>query len=143
MPHPVMFDDDDPYLVRLRRVALAFPDAEEHIAHGRPGFRAGKFYVWYGGSTKGGADTRVRHDQALLILPDEADRPALADDPRAFTPAYLAPYGWLGLDLTAAGTLGPDEVDWQEVAELVDASYRQVAGVRRVARLEESGGPAD
>ncbi|MFI7008947.1 MmcQ/YjbR family DNA-binding protein [Streptomyces sp. NPDC050145] len=142
MPHPVMFDEDDPYLVRLRRVALAFPDAEEQIAHGRPGFRAGKCFAWYGGSTKGSADSRVRYDQALLVLPDESDRAALAEDPRCFVPAYLAPYGWVGLDLAAGGTTAPDEVDWQEVAELLDASYRQVAGARRVAALDERGGPA-
>ncbi|MZD05352.1 MmcQ/YjbR family DNA-binding protein [Streptomyces sp. SID5785] len=142
MPHPVMFDDDDPYLVRLRRVALAFPGAEERVAHGRPGFRAGKFFAWYGGSTKGTADTRVPYDQALLVLPDEGDRAALADDPRFFAPAYLAPSGWIGLDLTAGGGTGPDDVDWQEVAELLDASYRQVAGVRRTAALDAAGGPA-
>ncbi|MFD7864912.1 MmcQ/YjbR family DNA-binding protein [Streptomyces sp. NPDC059783] len=139
MPHPLMFDDD-PYLVRLRRLALVLPDAEEQIAHGRPGFRAGKYFAWYGGSTKGTAATRTRYDQALLVLPDETDRPALTEDPRFFTPAYLAPSGWIGLDLTAAGTVPPDAVDWQEIAELLDASYRRVAGVRRVARLDAGGG---
>ncbi|RFU85704.1 MmcQ/YjbR family DNA-binding protein [Streptomyces triticagri] len=142
MPHPVMFEDDDPYLVRLRRVALAFPDAEERIAHGRPGFRAGKFFAWYGGSTKGTADTRIPYDQGLIILPDDTDRAALAEDERFFAPAYLAPSGWIGLDLSADGATAPDDVDWQEVAELLDTSYRQVAGVRRVARLDEQGGPA-
>lgn len=142
MPHPLMFEDDDPYLVRLRRVVLAFPDAEERIAHGRPGFRAGKYFAWYGGSTKGAADARVRYDRALIVLPDEADRAALAEDARFFAPAYLAPSGWIGIDLAAGGTTAPDDVDWQEVAELLDASYRQVAGVRRVARLDGRGGPA-
>ena len=37
------------------------------------------------------------------------------------TPPTWAPSGWLGLDFTAA------EVDWDEVRELVDASYRLVA----------------
>lgn len=143
MPHPLMFEDDDPYLVRLRRTALAFPDAEERIAHGRPGFRAGKYFAWYGGTTKGTATTRTRYDQALLVLPDEPDRPALTQDPRFFTPAYLAPSGWIGLDLTAGNTVPPDEVDWQEITELLDASYRRVAGVRRVARLDAGGGATD
>ena len=142
MAHPVMFEDDDPYLVRLRRVALAFPGAEERIAHGRPGFRAGKFFAWYGGSTKGAAGTRVPYDRGLLVLPDDSDRDALAEDARFFLPAYLAPSGWIGLDLAAGGATPPGEVDWQEVAELLDTSYRRVAGVRRVARLEEGGGPA-
>ncbi|MET8567690.1 MmcQ/YjbR family DNA-binding protein [Streptomyces sp. NPDC004783] len=142
MPHPVMFEDNDPYLVRLRRVVLAFPDAEERIAHGRPGFRAGKYFAWYGGSTKGSADTRVRYDRALIVLPDEADRAALAEDERFFAPAYLAPSGWIGIDLAAGGTTAPEDVDWQEVAELLDASYRRIADARRVALLNELGSPA-
>ncbi|RII20958.1 hypothetical protein DSC45_02415 [Streptomyces sp. YIM 130001] len=143
MPHPLMFEDDDPYLLRLRRVALAFPDAEERIAHGRPGFRAGKFFAWYGGSTKGSADTRIPYEQALIVLPDDTDRAALAEDARCFEPAYLAPSGWIGIDLAAGGATAPEDVDWQEVAELLDASYRRVAGVRRTARLDEDGGPAN
>lgn len=142
MSHPLMFEDDDPYLVRLRGVALAFPDAEERIAHGRPGFRAGRYFAWYGGSTKGSAGTRVPYDRALIVLPDDTDRAALAGDARFFAPAYLAPSGWIGIDLTAGGTTAPEDVDWREVAELLDASYRQVAGVRRVTRLDGDGGPA-
>ncbi|MBC9717504.1 MmcQ/YjbR family DNA-binding protein [Streptomyces sp. TRM66268-LWL] len=141
MPHPVMFEDDDPYLVRLRRLALMFPDAQEQISHGRPGFRAGKFFAWYGGSTKVSADTRVPYDRGLIVLPDESDRAALAEDERFFAPAYLAPSGWIGIDLAARGTTAPEDVDWAEVAELLDASYRRVAGVRRVARLDKEGGP--
>ena len=34
MPHPPIFADDDPYLGRLRPLALAFPDAVEAVAHG-------------------------------------------------------------------------------------------------------------
>ncbi|MFD6418315.1 MmcQ/YjbR family DNA-binding protein [Streptomyces sp. NPDC060194] len=143
MTHPVMFEDDDPYLVRLREVALAFPDAVERVAHGRPGFRAGagRFFAWYGGSTKAPGAERVVHDHALLVLPDDSERAALAEDPRAFAPAYLAPAGWTGLDLSAAGTVPPEAVDWREVAELLDASYRRVAGVRRTARLDAGEGP--
>jgi predicted DNA-binding protein (MmcQ/YjbR family) len=43
----------------------------------------------------------------------------------------MGPYGWLGLDLTA------DEVDWNEVRELVDASYRLVAPKKLIKELDE------
>ena len=141
MAHPQMFDDDDPYLARLRAVALAFPDAVEVISHGRPNFRARKVFAVYGSGTKGPAATRVRYDHGLVVLPDEEDRKALEGDPRAFVPAYLAPYGWIGLDLAAGGT-GPADVDWVEVAELLDGSYRQAAGPALVARLDAEGSPA-
>ncbi|GAA4422635.1 MmcQ/YjbR family DNA-binding protein [Georgenia halophila] len=139
-----MFDDDDPYLVRLRRVALEFPDAEEQVGHGRPQFRAGasgKVFAVYGSGTKGPAATRVMYPHGLVLLPDEDDRLALAADPRVFVPAYYVPSGWIGIDLADGGT-APEDVDWQEIAELLDASYRQVAGRSRVARLDADGGPA-
>jgi len=142
MAHPIMFDDDDLYLATLRRLALAFPDAEETIAHGRPHFRVRKVFAVYGSSTKGAADARVRYPHGLLVLPEESDRAALAEDPRTFAPAYYGPSGWIGLDLAADGT-EPDAVDWQEVAELLDGSYRQVATRRQVDQLDTDGGPAD
>ncbi|WP_418607025.1 MmcQ/YjbR family DNA-binding protein [Georgenia sp. SUBG003] len=141
MAHPIMFDDDDPYLARLRPLALALPDAEEKVAHGRPHFRVRKVFAVYGSSTKGGAGVRTEYPHGLLVLPEDSDRMALAEDARTFTPAYLAPSGWIGLDLAAGGS-GPEDVDWQEVAELLDCSYRQVATRGQIARLDADGGPA-
>ena len=126
MPHPIMFDDADPYLGRIREIALALPDATEVVAHGRPTFRCGKMFGNYGGGVKG---SKVRHDQSILFIADEAERPALLDDPRFFLPAYLGPAGWVGLILDA-------ETDWDEVAELLDTSYRQIAPKRSVAKLD-------
>jgi predicted DNA-binding protein (MmcQ/YjbR family) len=126
MPHPIMFDDADPLLGRVREIALALPDATEVVAHGRPTFRCGKMFGNYGGGVKG---TKVRHDQSILFIAEESERPALQEDPRFFVPAYLGPSGWLGLILD-------DATDWDEVAELLDASYRQIAPRRSVAKLD-------
>lgn len=129
----------DPYLPRTRALCLAFPEAYEKAAHGTPTFRTRAMFVVYGGLIKnpvpGGPMTRVPH--AVLFKPDEMERAALEHDPRIFFPAYYGPFGWLGLDLDAA------PVDWQEVAELVDSSYRLVSGPRLVALLDEQGSPAD
>ena len=54
---------------------------------------------------------------------------------RFFEPAYLGPYGWLGLDLARAGSVA--RVAWDEVAELVDASYRLTAPARLVRLLDD------
>ena len=142
MGHPIMFDDDDPYLERLRAIALAFPAAEEVISHGRPHFRVKKVFAVYGSGTKGPAETRLRYDHGVVVLPEDGERLALEQDPRFFLPAYLGPSGWVGIDLTAGGRTGPERVDWAEVAELLDGSYRQVAGARLVARLDAEGSPA-
>src|SRR5690625_673322 len=143
MAHPKMFDDGDPYLARVRQVALAFPEAQETVSHGRPTFRSQKVFAVYAGGTKGPASTRIRYEHSLLLLPDAAEGPALAEDPRAFVPAYYGPSGWIGWDL-AHGGAEPEEVDWPEVFELVDASYRALSSADQVRQLDSAGlTPAD
>ncbi len=127
MGHPIMFDDGDPLLNRLRELALAFPDAAEKISHGHPAFFTTKVFAYYGGSIKVNGEYE-RHEQSVLVLIEPDERLALLEQPRCYLPAYLGPSGWLGVDLTA-GT------DWAEIGELLDASYRRTAGPRRVARL--------
>lgn len=129
--HPQMFDEDDPVLGRVREVALSLPGAALKVSHGRPAFFTTKVFAYYGGSQRVDGEW-VAHDHAVLVLPDEADRPGLLEDPRTWVPAYLGPSGWLGVDL------GPDPaaVDWDEVAELLDASYRLTAPARLVAELD-------
>ena len=123
MAHPQMFDDDDPFLARVRELALALPDAAEKVSHGRPAFFTKKVFAYYGGSVRVDGEW-VQHPHALLILPDTDERPALEQDERSFVPAYLGPSGWLGIDLD-------DDTDWDEVAELLDASYRRTTTTRR------------
>lgn len=130
MPHPVMFDDADPILARVRDIALAFPEASEKISHGRPTFSAPKMFAVYGGSRKNPSGPMTRYAHALLIKVDDSERQALQQDPRFFFPAYLGPFGWLGLDFDAAA------IDWAEVAELIDASFRLQAPARLVRLLD-------
>ena len=119
-----MFEDDDPVLQRLRAAALALPEAEERVSHGRPWFAVpGRpAFAVYGGGTRNPG--KVMHPQAVLVHVDDDERPARLQDPRFFVPAYLGPRGWLGMDLDLAGT------DWTEVAELLDASRRRHAPAR-------------
>ena len=126
--HPQMFDDDDPVLARVRAVAATFPGAAEKVSHGRPAFFTTKVFAYYGGSLKvDGA--WVQHPRSIVVQPDPDDRAALVQDGRAYVPAYLGPSGWIGIDLD-------DDVDWDEVAELVDASFRLTAPRRLVDELD-------
>ncbi len=129
-----MFDDDDPVLARVKDIALALPDADMKVSHGRPAFFTTKVFAYYGGSVKVDGEW-VRHDSCVMVLLDPVDREALLQEERCFVPAYLGPSGWLGVDLD-----GVERTDWDEVAELLDASYRLTAGVRRVAALDRKGG---
>lgn len=128
MAHPLMFDEDDPLLARVREIALGFPGADEKISHGHPAFFTKKVFAYYGGSLKVNGDWE-QHEHALVVLPDPADRVALEQDERCWVPAYLGPSGWLGIDLD-------DATDWDEIAELLDASYRLTAGKRLIAELD-------
>lgn len=129
MAHPKMFDDNDPVLARVRELALAYPSADEKVSHGRPAFFTKKIFGYYGGSVRQDGDW-VQHPRCVMVLPDPDDRLALIDDPRCFVPAYLGPSGWIGLDLD-------DNTDWDEVDELLDASFRLTAGKRLIAQLDE------
>jgi predicted DNA-binding protein (MmcQ/YjbR family) len=128
MAHPMMFDEADPILGRLRVLALAYPDASEKISHGHPAFFTTKVFAYYGGSVKidGGYQ---QHDHSLIVLVDPGERASLLAEDRCYVPAYLGASGWIGVDL-------PADTDWDEVDELLDASYRRTAGPRRVAALD-------
>lgn len=127
MTHARVYSDDDHYLSDLRSLALGFPEASEVEAWGHPTFRAGKkiFALFTGISDE---------KYAVVFRPEVAERTALLDDQRFYVPPYWGPSGWLALDFTAA------PVDWEEVADLLDGSYRQVALKRMLAKLDR--GPA-
>ncbi|GAA1489018.1 MmcQ/YjbR family DNA-binding protein [Brachybacterium sacelli] len=130
MPHPQMFDDDDPVLERVRSIALALPGAKEKISHGRPAFHTVKIHCYYGGARKVDGQWE-QHPHAVLVHLSESETAALQEDPRTFVPAYLGASGWIGLDLDA-------RTDDQELGELIEESYRMVAPARLVAELGTS-----
>ena len=123
-----MFDEADPVLGRLRMLALAFPDAAEKVSHGHPAFFTTKVFAYYGGSVKVDG-VYQQHEQSVLVLVEPGERAALLEEPRCYLPAYLGPSGWIGVDLA-------EDTDWDEIGELLDASYRRTAGARRVAALD-------
>ena len=134
MAHPQMFERADPYLGRVREICLALPGADEKVSHGRPTFFTTKVFVTYGGTVKGDHDPEP-HRQSRPRAPRRR-RTAGAARGRALlsTRPTSARRAGLGLDLRACGA--PEEVDWQEVAELVDASYRLTAPARLVRELD-------
>ena len=128
MAHPQMFNDDDPFLHRVRELAGSLPGADTKVSHGRPAFFTKKVFAYYGGSLKIDGEW-VQHPHSLVVLPDSDDRQALLEDRRAYVPAYLGPSGWIGVDLD-------DATDWDEIAELLDASYRLTAPKSLIAELD-------
>jgi predicted DNA-binding protein (MmcQ/YjbR family) len=126
-----MFDDDDPFLSRVRALAGALPGTAEKVSHGRPAFHTKKVFAYYGGSLKRDGEW-VQHPHSVVVQPDAGDRPALLEEERVYVPAYLGPSGWIGVDLD-------ERTDWDEVAELLDASYRLTAPQRHIEELDARG----
>ena len=121
-PHPEVVDPQHPLVVRLREICMRYPEAVEVNVWGRPTFRAGKKIFVVAGSS-------MSIPVSMVFKPDPDDDPALRQDARIFSPPYFGPSGWLAIEL--------DRVDdWAEIAELVDASYRQVALVRQRRALD-------
>ena len=128
MAHQQMFDDDDPLLAQVRALALALPEADEKVSHGRPAFFTKKVFCIYGGALKVDGEWE-QHPQSVLVQVTEDEQHALLQDPRVFVPAYWGPSGWIGVDLD-------DDTDWDEVAELLEDSFRRTAPKRAITALD-------
>jgi predicted DNA-binding protein (MmcQ/YjbR family) len=123
MEHPRLFEPGDPMVDRVRALCLRLPESIEALSHGRPTFFAGKKVFAFVGSSMDRANS-------LVFKPDPDESRALRQDPRVFIPPYWGPSGWLAIDLDSPAT------DWQEIAELIETSYRQVALKRQLAVLD-------
>ena len=130
MSHPMMFIDNDPLLARVRAIAFRFPEAAEKISHGRPTFFTKKIFTYFGASVRVDGNW-TSHDQAIVVLLESEEHRAAVQDERFFVPAYLGPSRWLGIDLNS-------KTDWDEIAELMESSYRRTAPTKLVAQLDRA-----
>ncbi len=113
----------------LRALCLAFPEAQEHLAHGMPQFRAGsgKTFVIYAANHHG--DGRIA---LWLPMPDGVQDAHVREDAKHFfVPPYVGPAGWLGVRLDRG-------IAWGRVCELVRMSYEHVAPARLASRIERT-----
>jgi predicted DNA-binding protein (MmcQ/YjbR family) len=109
--------DERSAIERVRAVCLACPEAEERPfgGHSAPAFRVrDKLFVM---TSEDGVSMTLKAApgvQAVLV----------ADDPlRFFLPRYVASKGWVGIRLDV-------EQDWDEIAGLIEDSYRLIAPKR-------------
>jgi predicted DNA-binding protein (MmcQ/YjbR family) len=114
---------DDSVLERIRSICLGFPGVDEGELQDRPLFRVGRrrFAIFNGRSSP----PRRRWGSwgcSLHFLADPDEITALLQDARFRSSPHHGDRGWLGIEL------GDDEpVDWDEVAELLESGYGQVA----------------
>jgi hypothetical protein len=121
--HRVMRDGA---LKRVREICLALPETTEKEAWGVPTFRVReRIFAQYEIDLHG--EERV----ALWCkAPAGAQDVLVASNPvRFFRPPYVGPSGWIGIRLDV-------DVDWDELAALVEESYRMTAPMRLAASLD-------
>jgi predicted DNA-binding protein (MmcQ/YjbR family) len=112
-------------LPRLRKICLAFPEATEKEAWGEPTFRVGgKLFAMYDNHHHA-----ARHIAVWCKAPPGAQEILVsADSEKFFVPPYVGHKGWIGIRLDRT-------VDWDEVAEILEDSYRMTAPKRLCATL--------
>ncbi len=121
-------------LPKLRRIALALPEAHEVEAWGEPTFRVkNKLFAMYAadGNHHGAGRSSVwikatKENQALMLR---------AQPEKYFKPPYVGPSGWVGVFLDKSP-------DWDEVAELLRDGWKLAAPKRLVAKSEQPAAPA-
>lgn len=107
-------------LVRLRKICLALPGANETVSFGHPTFKTnGKTFCVFE-EYKGELGICVKVEMELQGL--------FLDDPRFFRTPYIGKFGWVTLKVYAA------RLNWTEVRDLVRGSYRLVITARPAKR---------
>ncbi len=113
-------------LARLRAICIAFPEAEEAGGVGNPSFKVrGKIFAMRHSLH------RVDRWSVWCKAPPGVQELVVGNDPlRFFVPPYVGSKGWIGAFLDV-------EQDWDELAELIEESYRMTAAKKLVAQLGE------
>ncbi len=116
----------DGAVARIKELCLALPEAVEKPfgGHTAPSFRVREklFVMTSEDGTTMTCKARPGVQQALVS----------SDPQRFFVPAYVGHKGWVGARLDV-------EQDWDEIAELIEESYRMTAPRRLAARLDQAG----
>ena len=117
-------DDGDGALEKLRAICLALPEASEEGGVGNPSFKVrGKIFAM-----------RHPHDGRMSVwykAPPGAQGALVHTSPQVFfVPPYVGHHGWVGAWLDA-------ELDWDQLTELIEESYRMTAPKRLLAQLDQ------
>jgi hypothetical protein len=116
----------DPAKVELlRRLCLSQPETTEKLSHGEP--------AWFVAGKQFANTADHHHDDRLSVwcaAPEGAQEMLVKADPkRFFRPPYVGHRGWLGVYLDI-------EVDWGEMAIIIERAYRRVAPRRLLGELD-------
>jgi hypothetical protein len=115
----------DGRLARLMKICLALPEAIQESAGRHATFLVRKsVFAYYLNDHHGDGIVSV----CCKVLPGDNEALVAAHPAKFYMPAYIGPRGWVALRLDVSG------LDWNEVAELVVASYQLIAPKRLALR---------
>jgi hypothetical protein len=120
-------------LDRVRKIALRFPEVNERVSHGEPCFfvRDRRPLCYFHDDHNG--DGRI---SLWCPAPPGVQEELVGAEPsRFFAPPTSASgvfAGWLGVYLDT----GANRVNWREIAEILEESYRYIAPRQLVAELD-------
>ena len=117
--------DVDAALAAVRRICLDLPEATEKLSHSSPTFFVRRTFVMFHDDHHGDGRLAI-----WCAAPDGAQALMVESEPeRFFVPPDVGHRGWLGVRLDV-------DVDWDEVAAIVEDAYRTVAPRKLVAMLD-------
>ncbi len=124
-----------PELDRIRSIALALPEVNERLSHGAPSFfLRDKRPICYFHGSDFASDGRI---SIWCPSPPGGQEELIAADPTVFfapTPSSSGVFrDWIGVFLDSREGA---EVDWQDVADVVEDAFRLVAPKKLVVELE-------
>jgi predicted DNA-binding protein (MmcQ/YjbR family) len=120
---------EDSAILRVREICMGLPEAEERAfgGHTAPSFRVrGKLFVM---TSEDGVSMMFKAGMGVQ------EALVSAEPERFFVPAYVGSKGWVGARLDV-------EHDWDEIAELIEESYRLIAPKRMSALISPRDSPA-
>ena len=111
----------------VQEICLALPDAVEVETWGHPTFRVrNKMFAACGAGDNEAGELRA----TITMKAEPGEQPSLlAEGYPFFYPKYVGGKGWIGIHLDR-------HTDWDEIAELVEESYRVIAPKSLVKRLD-------
>ena len=111
---------------RLRKVCLALPGATEKLSHGEPTWFAGKVFCMLSNN---------HHNDGVVGFwtpaPPGVQQAMVDQEPdRFYRPPYVGHKGWLGVRIDVS------DLDWDEIAAIVEDGYRLIAPEKLVKQLD-------
>jgi hypothetical protein len=117
-------------LAQIREICLALPETSERLSHGAPTFFVRGKRAFLMVLTDHHGDGRFA---IWCAAPEGMQKMLVESDPaRFFVPPYVGHRGWLGARLDR-------DVDWDELAGIVEDAYAEVAPAKLVAAARLGG----